>query len=209
MRQATANRHRLAAVQERVCPLEGLQEGSVCPGCIQLEAKKRKHAAADGTVCWALIYLDHESRPSRSSVQRLLRVPLNRLCLPGSFQLLFLQIVVIIISSCRISNLLGRRFGFLHRPRSRRRSLRCVPQLAALELRALLSTISVTNDNDNGNGSLRAALASAANGDTIDFAPSAFGTITLSSGPLEVATSGRRNLFRELRDARSVVQRIF
>ena len=66
-----------------------------------------------------------------------------------------------------------------------------MPQLAALEVRALLSTISVTNDNDNdnGNGLLRAALASAANGDTIDFAPSAFGTIALSSGPLEVATS--------------------
>jgi Right handed beta helix region len=73
--------------------------------------------------------------------------------------------------------------------RLRRTPVRCRPQLAALEARALLSTITVMNDNDSGSGSLRAALGSAVAGDTIKFAPSAYGTITLSSGPLEVATS--------------------
>ena len=67
--------------------------------------------------------------------------------------------------------------------------MRCLPQLAALEARALLSTITVTNDDDSGSGSLRAALGSAVAGETIKFAPSAYGTITLSSGPLEVTTS--------------------
>ena len=56
-------------------------------------------------------------------------------------------------------------------------------------MRALLSTITVINDNDGGSGSLRAALGSAVAGDTIKFAPSAYGTITLSSGPLDVTTS--------------------
>ena len=93
------------------------------------------------------------------------------------------------MSSFRFSILLGRRFGVRYRPQSRRRSLRCAPQLGALEVRALLSTLTVTNDNDSGTGSLRAALTSAANGDTIDFARSAYGTITLSSGPLEVTAN--------------------
>jgi hypothetical protein len=72
------------------------------------------------------------------------------------------------------------------RPRRRRRF---APNLLALEARALLSTLTVTNDNDSGAGSLRAQLAAAHNGDTIKFAPSACGTITLTSGPLQVATS--------------------
>jgi Chlamydia polymorphic membrane protein (Chlamydia_PMP) repeat len=93
------------------------------------------------------------------------------------------------MSSSRFSILLGRRFGVRYRPQSRRRSLRCAPQLGALEVRALLSTLTVTNDNDSGTGSLRAALTSAANGDMIEFARSAYGTITLSSGPLEVTAN--------------------
>jgi predicted outer membrane repeat protein len=72
----------------------------------------------------------------------------------------------------------------------RRRAWRFAPRLVPLEVRALLSTITVTNDNDSGDGSLRAAVAAAASGDTIDFARSAYGTITLTSGPIEdVGTS--------------------
>jgi fibronectin-binding autotransporter adhesin len=63
------------------------------------------------------------------------------------------------------------------------------PDLLALETRALLSTLTVTKDNDSGTGSLRAQLAAAHAGDTINFAASAYGTINLSSGPLQVATS--------------------
>ena len=82
--------------------------------------------------------------------------------------------------------------GALQRNRRRRRrkpSVHCLPQVAALEARTLLSTITVTNDSDSGAGSLRAALGAKVAGETINFAPSAYGTITLSSGPLEVATS--------------------
>lgn len=67
--------------------------------------------------------------------------------------------------------------------------MRCQPWVAALEARTLLSTLTVTNDNDSGSGSLRGALAVAVAGDTIKFARSAYGTITLSSGPLQVASS--------------------
>ncbi len=82
--------------------------------------------------------------------------------------------------------------GALHRSRRRRprkASVHCLPEVAALEARTLLSTITVTNDSDSSAGSLRAALGAAVAGETINFAPSAYGTITLSSGPLEVATS--------------------
>ena len=64
-----------------------------------------------------------------------------------------------------------------------------LPTSLALEARALLSTLTVTNDNDSGTGSLRYELGAAQPGDTIKFAPKAYGTITLTSGPLEVATS--------------------
>ena len=49
------------------------------------------------------------------------------------------------------------------------------------------STLTVTNTSDSGVGSLRGVLASALDGDTIDFAVT--GTITLSSGQLEVSKS--------------------
>jgi hypothetical protein len=49
------------------------------------------------------------------------------------------------------------------------------------------ATITVSNTNDNGTGSLRAALAVAAGGDTID-ATGISGTITLTSGQLVVPT---------------------
>ena len=49
---------------------------------------------------------------------------------------------------------------------------------------ARASTITVTNTNDSGTGSLRQALTAANNGDTINFAVT--GTITLTSGGLPV-----------------------
>jgi predicted outer membrane repeat protein len=59
------------------------------------------------------------------------------------------------------------------------------PTLEALEDRWLPSTLTVTNINDSGNGTLRAEIAAAHNGDTIIFAPSLDGqTITLSTGEL-------------------------
>ncbi|NJM62910.1 MAG: DUF4347 domain-containing protein, partial [Oscillatoriales cyanobacterium RU_3_3] len=53
--------------------------------------------------------------------------------------------------------------------------------------RGTLATITVTNNNDSGPGSLRAAIASAQAGDTIQFAASlANQTITLTSGQLVI-----------------------
>ena len=47
---------------------------------------------------------------------------------------------------------------------------------------AAASTITVTNTNDSGAGSLRQAIANATSGDTIKFAPSLAGqTVTLAS----------------------------
>jgi hypothetical protein len=56
---------------------------------------------------------------------------------------------------------------------------------AMADYRGTLKTITVTNANDSGPGSLRAAIASAASGDTIQFASNlANTTITLTSGQL-------------------------
>jgi predicted outer membrane repeat protein len=69
------------------------------------------------------------------------------------------------------------------RNRPRRASFR--PRLECLEGRWVPSTITVTSPNDGGTGSLRAAVASAHNGDTINFATTLDGqTITLTSGEL-------------------------
>jgi predicted outer membrane repeat protein len=57
--------------------------------------------------------------------------------------------------------------------------------LAAMAMQAHAATITVTNANDSGPGSLRQALANANNGDRINFAVT--GTITLTSGALGVA----------------------
>ena len=56
--------------------------------------------------------------------------------------------------------------------------------LCAVALPAHAATITVTNTNDSGPGSLRQALANANNGDTVNFAVT--GTITLSSGGLGI-----------------------
>jgi hypothetical protein len=56
--------------------------------------------------------------------------------------------------------------------------------LGALAMQVRAATITVTNTNDSGPGSLRQALANANNGDSINF--SVTGTISLTSGGLQV-----------------------
>jgi hypothetical protein len=51
------------------------------------------------------------------------------------------------------------------------------------------ATLTVINNNDSGVGSLRAEVAAAASGDTINFAPGVTGTITLTSGEIDINTS--------------------
>src|SRR6516165_1256760 len=62
-----------------------------------------------------------------------------------------------------------------------------VPRLEFLEDRTVLSTWTVTNPADSGDGSLRAVIAAAQSGDQILFDPSLQGqTITLTSGELAI-----------------------
>jgi hypothetical protein len=75
----------------------------------------------------------------------------------------------------------GSRGRTVRRPRNRFR-----PGVAALEGRTLLSTWTVTNLNDSGDGSLRAQVGNAQDGDTVNFARGLTGTITLSSGVIHV-----------------------
>jgi hypothetical protein len=69
------------------------------------------------------------------------------------------------------------------------------PALEVLEHRSLLSgtglpcTLTVTNLNDSGSGSLRYELAQAQDGDAIVFARGLQGTLTLTSGELQVGAS--------------------
>jgi hypothetical protein len=61
------------------------------------------------------------------------------------------------------------------------------PRLEQLEDRTLLSTLTVTSPADSGDGSLRAVIAAAQNGDQIVFDTSLHGqTITLTSGELAI-----------------------
>ena len=65
-----------------------------------------------------------------------------------------------------------------------------VPRIELLEDRTVLSTWTVTNPADSGDGSLRAAIAGAQSGDQVVFDTSLKGqTITLTSGPLAIAQS--------------------
>jgi hypothetical protein len=77
------------------------------------------------------------------------------------------------------------------RVRSRKPSRRRLnPHLELLEGRVVLSTLVVTSASDSGTGSLRAAIAAAQSGDTIQFAKSLKGqTIHLSSGELAIGQS--------------------
>jgi hypothetical protein len=85
------------------------------------------------------------------------------------------------------------RSGRVQRNRTRRRAVTArrsfVARLEAFEDRTLLSTFTVANLNDSGTGSLRAAIAAASSGDTIDFARGLRGIITLTGGELLVANS--------------------
>jgi hypothetical protein len=69
----------------------------------------------------------------------------------------------------------------------RRRQTLAEPRLEALEDRSLPSILTVTSTADSGAGSLRAALAAAQSGDTINFALPNHSTIQLSTGTLNVA----------------------
>jgi Flp pilus assembly protein TadG len=66
-------------------------------------------------------------------------------------------------------------------------TLLCAAMASVQSVRA--ATITVTNTNDSGAGSLRQALADANDGDTIDFAVTTPATITLTSGELLVNKS--------------------
>src|SRR6476646_3821538 len=66
----------------------------------------------------------------------------------------------------------------------------CLSALCIIALSTQAATITVTNTNDSGTGSLRQALADAVDGDTINFNSSLNGqTITLTSGELLVDKS--------------------
>jgi hypothetical protein len=78
------------------------------------------------------------------------------------------------------------------RPRRHDRTLRAriVPRLEALEDRTVPSTLTVTSVADSGTGSLRAAIAAANSGDTIQFDHHLAGqTIALTSGELAIDKS--------------------
>src|SRR5262249_11918615 len=66
----------------------------------------------------------------------------------------------------------------------------CLPRLEILEDRTVPSTLTVTSPADSGDGSLRAMIAAAQNGDQIVFDPRLQGqTITLTSGQLAITRS--------------------
>src|SRR6476660_9346049 len=66
------------------------------------------------------------------------------------------------------------------------RVLVCLGLFCATGMPAYATTITVTNTNDSGPGSLRQALADVQNGDTIVFKLSGAATIPLMSGELVI-----------------------
>ena len=68
----------------------------------------------------------------------------------------------------------------------RARPIGCRLVLETLEDRTVPSILTVTNLLDAGDGSLRDQIAAAANGDTILFDSSLRGTISLTSGELDI-----------------------
>src|SRR6266851_4310885 len=82
------------------------------------------------------------------------------------------------------------RVGRRQRVAPRKGPAKCRLYLEALECRALPSTLTVLNNADSGDSSLRAMLALATSGDTINFAPNLAGqTIALTSGELVIDKS--------------------
>src|SRR6476620_12749132 len=63
----------------------------------------------------------------------------------------------------------------------------CLSALCLIALSTQAATITVTNTNDSGGGSLRQAIADAHDGDTVNFGIT--GTITLATGELLVDKS--------------------
>jgi hypothetical protein len=93
------------------------------------------------------------------------------------------------------------------RPTPRRRERSARPRLDALDGRLVLSTLTVTNTNDNGPNSLRPVVAAARNGDTINFSSSLNGqTIALTTGELVLGLDWDLPPYplKEPREARSV-----
>ena len=76
----------------------------------------------------------------------------------------------------------------------------CLALLGDATARVHAATITVSSTADSGAGTLRAALASAANGDTIN-ASGVSGTITLTNGELLVTELDPNLLVRRLRVA--------
>jgi hypothetical protein len=74
-------------------------------------------------------------------------------------------------------------------PKPAGRRLSFMPELTCLEERTVPSTLTVTSTADSGAGSLRAAIAGAASGDTVAFAKNVHGTIKLTSGELDITRS--------------------
>lgn len=71
--------------------------------------------------------------------------------------------------------------------RTRRSRHRVRPKLDQMETRELLSTLTVTNANDSGPGSLRATVGLANTGDVVQFSKSLdFAEITLTSGEIPI-----------------------
>jgi hypothetical protein len=79
----------------------------------------------------------------------------------------------------------------VRRPAGRKQGQRSRPRLEALEDRWLPSTFTVLNLNDSGPDSLRSAVlaADSTSGAVIDFASNLHGTITLTSGQLNLTSS--------------------